>query len=526
VTTPPGGTEFDYVVVGGGTAGCVVASRLSEDPDVTVALLEAGPSDRGESRARAIRRWAEMVGSEYDLDYRSVPQERGNSAIRQTRMRILGGCSTANTMIAWRPLASDLREWVSLGAAGWGPDTVHPYYDRLLTPIHPVGPADRNPFVADVVEAAAAALDLPVQQRWNDGRLDAEARGTGFFEVGYTPGSNLRSSTSIHYLHALGATRPNLHVRTGVQVNRLVIDTTGSVPEATGAELADGTTCTARRETIVSAGAIDTVTLLQRSGVGPAGVLRAAGIDPIVDSPGVGENLQDHPEGLVVWEATAAPPATSASGWDAGALLPLTDRADAPDVLMHFPVEAVVDHPRARGVTFPPDIVSIAPNVAKPASRGRVWIGTTDPGAPPHIDYRYFTDPDGHDERVLVAAVRAARRIAEAEPLRSRLVREVFPGPAVRSDEALSRVERAIHQTVYHVCGTCRIGADGDPYAVLDPHLRVRGLARLRVADASVFPTITATNPVVTIMMVAERAADLIRPAGTDGRAGSDRAAP
>ncbi|MEU1305907.1 GMC family oxidoreductase [Streptomyces shenzhenensis] len=511
-TTSSSSSEFDYLVVGGGTAGCVIASRLSEDPDVNVALLEWGPTDRHEARARSIRRWAEMVESDYDLDYRSVPQERGNSAIRQTRMRILGGCSTTNTMIAWRPLASDLREWVELGAAGWDPETVQPYYDRLLTPIHPVAPDDRNPFVADVVASAARALGLPVQDEWNDGRLDADARGTGFFEVGYTPESNLRSSTSIYYVHELADSRPNLHVVTGARARRVILErSTGGTLRATGVELADGTVHTARRETVLSAGAIDTVKLLQLSGIGPSDVLTAAGVEVLVDAPGVGGNLQDHAEGLVVWESVAPPPATSASGWDAGAMLTLTDRTDAPDILMHFPVEPVVDHPRAHGVEFPEHIVSIAPNVAKPASRGRVWIDSNDIDRPPKIDYRYFTDPDGHDERMLLAGVRAARKIAEYEPLRSWLVREVFPGPDVQSDEELSRIARATHQTVFHVSGTCRMGADDDPFAVVDPDLRVRGVDALRVADASVFPTLTATNPVVTVMIVAERTADLIR---------------
>ncbi len=137
-------TEFDYLVVGGGTAGCIVAARLAEDPAVSVGLVEWGPGDEHEPRARSIRRWAEMLEGEYDLDYRSVPQERGNSGIRQARLRILGGCSTANTMISWRPRVADLREWVDLGAAGWDAATMHPYCERLQAPITPVPPQDQN----------------------------------------------------------------------------------------------------------------------------------------------------------------------------------------------------------------------------------------------------------------------------------------------------------------------------------------------------------------------------------------------
>jgi choline dehydrogenase-like flavoprotein len=504
--------SFDYVVVGGGTAGCLLAARLSEGPDVTVALVEWGPDDEHEPRARSIRRWPEMLEGEYDLDYRSVPQARGNSRIRQARMRILGGCSDANTMIAWRTLAADLEEWVERGATGWDAATVHPYYGRLKAPIVPVAEEDRNPMVADVVASAVAALGVPHRTAWNDGSLDEHAEGAGFFEVGYTPETNLRSSTSVHYLHPVRDTRPNLSVLLGHRVERVVLEGDRAVGVLTRTGEVRAT-----REVLVCCGAIDSPRLLQLSGIGPRTVLEAASVPVLVDLPGVGENLMDHPEGLVVWEVRERPPGTCASGWDAGALVSVDGSPGRPDVLMHFPVEAVADHAVAYGAELPERIVSIAPNVARPRSRGRVWITSADPDAPPAIDYRYFTDPDGHDERMLVTGVRLARRIAEHEPFASWLVREVFPGPQVTTDEELSAVARATHQTVYHVSGTCRIGADDDPGAVLRPDLSVRGVAGLRVVDASVFPQLVSTNPVVTVMLVAERAADLVASAHRSG---------
>jgi choline dehydrogenase-like flavoprotein len=501
--------EFDYLVIGGGTAGCIVAARLAQDPAVTVGLVEWGPSDEHEPRARSIRRWAEMLEGEYDLDYRSVPQERGNSAIRQARLRILGGCSTANTMISWRPRVADLQEWVDLGARGWDAATVHPYYERLRTPITPVPPQDQNPFVAGVIKSASAALGLPVRSAWND---EDVIEGTGFFEIGYRPETNTRSSSSICYLHPAQRDRANLTVLLRTRALRLILDgrnrAAGALVRGAGGASAE---VFARREVVVCAGAIDSPRLLQLSGIGPAAVLGAAGVDVRVDLPGVGENLMDHAEGIVVWEVAKPPPPVCATGWDAGALVRLTPGAARPDITMHFPVEAWADHVVAHGVEMPPARVAIAPNVAKPRSRGRVWITSADPDERPAIDYRYFTDAGGADEAVLVAAVRAARRIGESQPMAAQLRREVFPGPRATSDADISALARATHQTVYHVSGTCRMGAAADPLAVLDPDLRVRGVAGLRVADASVFPTIPSVNPVVTVMLTAERAADLIR---------------
>ncbi|MEV0671409.1 GMC oxidoreductase [Mycobacterium sp. NPDC050441] len=502
----------DYLVIGGGTAGCVVASRLSEDSSITVTVLEAGPNDKDEPRARDIRRWAQMLESEYDLDYRSVPQQRGNSGIRQARMQILGGCSTANTMITWRPLAADLDEWAALGVTGWDTASVHEAFDRILAPVEPVADKDRNPYVSDVVDAARRALDLPARRGWNsDPDFAATGVGAGFFEIGYTPASHLRSSTSVHYLHEAIADRDNLVVEHGQHAERLLIEDGRTVGVITRDDEGNLREFRAEREVIVCCGAIDSPKLLQLSGIGPSDVLAAAGVETVVDSPGVGENLMDHAEGLIVWEAGADVPDTCATGWDAGAAVRLSAVGPArPEVMMHFPVEAVADHAVTYGATMPDRIVSIAPNVAKPSSRGRVWITSGDPAESPSIDYRYFTDPDGHDESVLIAGVRLARRIAAAEPMADWIVREVFPGPEVQSDADLSEALRATHQTVYHVSGTCRMGADDDPMAVCDSRLRVRGVDGLRVVDASVFPTIPSVNPVGTVMAVAEHASALL----------------
>ena len=223
-----GQLAYDYVIAGGGTAGAVVAARLSEDPRVTVGLLEWGPTDQHEPRALQLRRWSEMLEGEYDLDYTSVEQPRGNSHIRQARARILGGCSSHNTMIALLPPAADFDKWAALGARGWDAGAMSTYFGRLAVSIVPVAPEHRNPYLADVIEAASAALGIGVREDWNTaGYRD----GTGFVPLGYYPQTGIRSSSSVAYLHPVMGRRDNLDVLTGTRVLRV---TFGEGRRATG----------------------------------------------------------------------------------------------------------------------------------------------------------------------------------------------------------------------------------------------------------------------------------------------------
>ncbi|HLK43570.1 MAG TPA: GMC family oxidoreductase [Thermoleophilia bacterium] len=499
--------SYDYVVVGGGGAGAILAARLSESGAHRVCLIEAGPSDRHEPRALELRRWFEMLEGEYDLDYRSVPQVRGNSEIRHARAQILGGCTSHNTMIAFRPLRDDIARWAGFGADGWEPDAFLPYYDRLQTPIQPVAEHQRNPYLADVVQAASAALDIPVIDDFNAGQF---TDGCGFFNLGYDPHTGRRSSSSVSYLHPVMDSRPNLECLLGTRALRIDVDGAG---RATGVRVRrpDGSLATveARREVVICAGAIDSPRLLLLSGIGPAGELREVGIEPVHDLPGVGANLIDHPEGLIVWEATRDPGEPRVCDWDAGVLVRTDPGRTLPDLMFHIPLMTYAVHAERLGYAIPERSLSMTPNVAEPRSRGRIWLESPDPDVPPAIDFRYLTDEEGYDERMLLVGLALARRVAATSPMSGWIVREVFPGPDVEGDE-LAALVRATHHTVYHASGTCRIGAAADAQAVVDPDLRVRGLTGLRVADASAFPTLTTVNPMVTVYMLAERAGDLI----------------
>lgn len=506
--------QYDYVIVGGGTAGSVIAARLSEDPSVTVCVIEGGPSDAGDERVLDLRNWINLLGSELDYDYPTVEQPYGNSHIRHSRARVLGGCSSHNTLISFRPFAEDLDEWVSAGGTGWDMATCAPYLDRIACQIAPVAGKDRNPIARDFVTAATRALSVPEVADFN---AKPFADGAGFFSVAYQPDNgNRRSSASVAYLHPIMGERPNLTILTETWAYGLTFDgdaVTESPPTVTGVTVrrADGETAEIRagREVVVCAGAVDTPRLLMLSGLGPAADLRALGIDVRADLPGVGENLLDHPETVIVWETDGPIPPNSVMDSDAGLFVRRDTSDPRPDVMLHFYQIPFCDNTERLGYPVPPYGVSMTPNIPRARSRGRLWLTSADPSVKPALDFRYFTDPDGYDAQTLVDGIRAAREVAATDPLASWLVREVAPGPAVQNDADLSEYARRAAHTVYHPAGTCRMGAD--PLAVVDPELRVHGVRNLRIADASVFPTLPSANPMVTVLMVGERAADLIR---------------
>jgi choline dehydrogenase len=519
--------EYDYVVVGGGSAGCVVAARLSADPSVTVCLLEAGPSDVGDPKVLRLEQWPHLLGSGYDWDYPVEPQTKGNSLVRHARARVLGGCSSHNSCIAFWTPREDLDEWAAMGCTGWSADDCWPLLARLensegsgdhhgrsgpvtlrqIPPHDPCGVA---------ILAAAAAVGLPTV-RFNEGVTVTE--GAGLFQINADQ-NNLRMSSSRSYLHAIMGQRRNLAVRTGAWAKRVVFD---AGKRAAGAEYLDSATFDtshvhARREVILCAGAIDTPKLLMLSGIGPAGHLRDVGIDVLVDSPGVGSNFDDHVEGLVMWKASRPMVSCSTQWWEIGLFTRTEPALDRPDLMMHYGSVPFDLNTVRWGYPTTTNGFCLTPNVTRGRSRGTVRLRSRDFRDRPKVDPRYLTDSSGHDIAVLLAGIRLARRIAAQPALQTWIHRELAPGPDAVDDDELVDYLSKTHNTVYHPAGTARMGAVGDPQAVLDPRLRVKGVTGLRVADASIMPFLPAVNPNITVMMIGEKASDLLVEDSAQGR--------
>ncbi|MEU8824146.1 GMC oxidoreductase [Streptomyces sp. NPDC048636] len=498
---------YDYVVIGGGTAGSVIASRLTEDPDIRVAVIEGGPTDTDRPDVLTLRRWLGLLGGDLDYDYPTTEQPRGNSHIRHSRARVLGGCSSHNTLISFKPLPGDWDEWAEAGAEGWDATAMDPYFDRLRNNIVAVDEKDRNAIARDFVEAAQVAAGVPRVEGFNKKPFH---EGVGFFDLAYHPEDNKRSSASVAYLHPF-LDRPNLHLMLETWAYRLELDETG---RATGVRVRtkDGEELLveAAREVLVCAGAVDTPRLLMHSGIGPKADLEALGIPVVHDLPGVGENLLDHPESVIVWETDGPIPDNSAMDSDAGLFIRRDPESRGPDLMFHFYQIPFTDNPERLGYEKPEHGVSMTPNIPKPRSRGRLYLTSADPAVKPALDFRYFTDEEDYDGRTLVDGIRIAREIAKAEPLAGWLKREVCPGPEITSDEEISEYARKVAHTVYHPAGTCRMGATTDEQAVVGPDLRIRGLDGVRIADASVFPTMPAVNPMIGVLMVGEKCAELL----------------
>ncbi|HEY1457059.1 MAG TPA: GMC family oxidoreductase N-terminal domain-containing protein [Solirubrobacteraceae bacterium] len=518
----------DYVIVGAGSAGCVLANRLSEDPDVKVLLLEAGGRDR-HPNIKIPAAFAKQFQTKLDWNFATDPEPHCNGrSLYVPRGKGLGGSSSMNAMLYVRGRPLDYDQWEAAGATGWGWRDVWPYFlkaednERGASEHHAVGGPlrvenERSPRqLTGRFLAACQNTGIPLIEDYNGPEQD----GASMVQV--TQRSGRRWSTADAYLRPANS-RPNLEVRTGIHV--LGIEMQGD--RAIGVNYRDRRgreqTVHTEREVILSAGALASPQILMLSGIGPADQLREHQITVAVDLPGVGENLQDHPYISCLWDipgggslADAEKPRAlleyllrrtgplSSTVAEAFAFVRSRQGLPAADLQFHFAPAYFVENGFEK---YDGHAITMGPVLVSPRSRGWVRLRSSDPLEKPRILTNSLAEPEDLD--ALVAGACLAREIVAREPMASVVGRELFPGDGITGAQDLAEDVRRRVQLIYHPVGTCRAGSDEQ--AVVDPQLRVRGAEGLRVIDASIMPLITGGNTNAPTIMIAERAADLIR---------------
>lgn len=501
--------SFDYIVIGAGSAGSAVAARLSEGGTASVLLLEAGPADtKREIHVPAM--FPQLFKSEVDWAYETEPQAALNGRrVFNPRGKMLGGCSSINAMIYQRGNPKDYDHWASLGNQGWSYADLLPLFKRSenfepgASEYHGVGGPlnvadlrDPNPLSRAFIQACQQ-VGLPL----NDDHNGAAQEGFGFYRVTQKDGQ--RHSTAAAYLKP-ATSRDNLRVETDALASRLLFDG----KRCTGVaylQKGQAVEATANREVIVSSGAINSPQLLMLSGIGDGDHLRSMGIPVIHHLPGVGQNLFDH---LVFWLGFVcnAPItlAVTSNLAEAGGFTKVLADSPVPDLQFHFLPSYFVNH----GFDNPPGHgFSIGATLGCPKSVGCIKLRTGSPMDYPAIQPNLLAHED--DMTILLEGAKLARRIAAAPSLASYREREYLPGEQTQSDDALREAIRRQVQTLYHPVGTCKMGAD--PMAVVNDRLQVHGIDGLRVADASIMPTIVNANTNIPSIVIGEKAADLIR---------------